>query len=332
LMLAQSTERAVPADDAGSGETDASPAWIKRLSIDPAGTTAIRYADQQKARVAAEKALRKIRAKHFGPIKNVPIRQEGIVQLREFTDPALFASMIRLFEREGTDVRTALLDHFEDSHSPEGDAAMAWMAIFDAEEGVRANATKRVRARVKYAGEIPAPVKYAVYEGMRSGSGDTVGNAARLASGIEMYDAIPWMIASLVTGQPVQTPQAQTVGLGGGDRQGALAWIMVGQQTAFVSDLTPVVGPSAVAFDPQLSVVNEGVVLRVVDAVVVTYNVTIFNTLTEFTERAWGKPTRELGWNIPAWREWYATEFVPEMKRRAEAKKAEATGGVVPPK
>lgn len=320
---------AVVTGDETSGE---GPEWMKRLSIDPAGPVARRYTEQQRVRVAAEKTLRKIRAKHFGPIRNVQIRQEGIVQLREFTDPALFESMIRLFEREAVDVRTALLDHFQDSKSPEGDAAIAWMGIFDADAEVRGGAIFRVKKRIEAEGSVPMPVKYAVFEGMRSGDKDAVSASAKLAAGIQMYDAIPWMIASLVTGQPVQTPQQQAVGLGGNGRQGALAWIMVGQQTAFVSDLTPVVGPSAVAFDPQLSVINEGVVLRVMDAVVVTYRVDIFNTLTDFTETAWGQPTKQLGWNVPAWREWYTKEFVPEMKRREEAKQAAATGTVLPPK
>ncbi len=301
---------------------DTSPEWMRRLAIDPESSVAKRYAEQQKARVEAERELRKIRARHFGTMRNTQIRQEGILKMREFTDPAIFPSMIRLFERERTDVRTALLDHFQDATCREGDAAIAWMGIFDADEEVRTEAARRLKTRVGPGGEIPDPVKYAIYEGFRSGSRPTRVSAAKLASGIDMYDAVPWMIAALITGQPAGSPQVQTTGYGVGGPDGALAWIMVGQQTAYVSDLQPVVGPNAVAFDPQLSVVNEGVVLRVIDAVVVTYHVEMFGVLTDFTSRVMGSPTRQLGWNVPEWREWYAKEFVPHAQRLQAAKRA----------
>lgn len=309
---------------ASPDRTDEVPEWMKRLAIDPESSTARLYADQQKARVAAEKSLRKIRAKYFGPVKNTQVRQEGIVQLREFTDPALFPSMVDVFDREGADVRVALLDHFQDSNTPAGDASLAWVAIFDRDAEVRQSATTRVQTRMKAVGAIPNPVRYAVFEGMKAGEVKKAASAARFASDISMYDAIPWMIARLVTGQPASAPQTQTAGFGNSGRNGALAWIMVGQQTAFVSDLTPVVSNNAVAFDPQLSVVTEGVILRVMDAHVVTYHVDIFNILNDFADREMGEgSTKELGWNVPAWREWYATTFLPEMKRREAAKAAE---------
>ncbi|CAG0951298.1 hypothetical protein PHYC_00217 [Phycisphaerales bacterium] len=321
--IAQTTTSG-PVQVSGPTETGAEDAaeWMKRLAIDANSPAAKRYAEQQKARLAAEKSLRKIRAKHFGTIKNVQIRQEGIVQLREFTEPSLFSSMIRLFEREGADVRTALLDHFQDSGTPEGEAALAWMGVFDKDVELRNDATKRVKKLVADHGGVPNPVKYVVFEGLRSQDTDVVTSAARLGAGIDMMDSIPWMIARLITGQPIQTPQTQSIGIGSRDPDSALAWIMVGTQTAFVSDLTPVVGPSAVAFDPQLSVVNEGVILRVLDAVVVTYHVDIYNVLTDFTSRMYGQSTRGLGWNVPAWRQWYAKDFLPEMARRAEEQKA----------
>ncbi|MDX2132556.1 MAG: hypothetical protein SFY69_10950 [Planctomycetota bacterium] len=317
-----------PAPAAGAEEA---PEWMKRLAIDPSSSVAKRYAEQQKARVAAEKELRKIRARHFGTIRNVQMRQEGIVKVREFTDPAIFPSMITLFEKEKADVRTALLDHFQDAASREGDAAIAWMGVFDADEEVRADAARRLKARVAAQGQIPDPVKYSIFEGMRAGNRATRVSAAKLAGGIDMYDAVPWMIAALITGQPASAPQAQTAGFGVGGPNGSLGWIMVGQQTAFVSDLTPVVGPNAVAFDPQLSVVTEGVVLRVIDAVVVTYHVDMFTTLTDFTSRVMGAPTKQLGWDVPAWREWYAKEFVPHVEAlRAKQDAARAAGTPAP--
>src|SRR5262245_7285583 len=51
------------------------PDWVKKLAIDPQSSQAQKYAAQQKVRVAAEKQLKKIRAKHFGTMKNLQVRQ-----------------------------------------------------------------------------------------------------------------------------------------------------------------------------------------------------------------------------------------------------------------
>lgn len=298
-----------------TGGTDV-PEWVKKLAIDPESPAAKRYAEQQRVRLAAERQLRKIRLQHFGTVRNPQIRQEGIMKVREFTDPALFASMVGVFGREGLDVKTALLDQFLDSATPEGDAAMAWIGVFDGDAAVRAQAEQRLRKRIAKEGRTPDPVKLVVYEGLRASDTTAVASAARFAAGMDIIEAIPWLIAAQLQG----APQVGATGTGGGSRDGALAWIMVGQQTAFVSDLQPVVGPSAVAFDPQLSVVNEGVILRVLDAVVVQYNVDVHNALIDLTSRQWGQNTQDLGWNVPAWRRWYAQTFVPYWRaRQAEA-------------
>jgi len=289
------------------------PEWVKSLAIDPDSPSAKKYAQQQKVRVAAEKELRKIRATHFGQSRGVALRQEGILKLREFMDPALFPSMIKIFKREQMDVRLALLDHFLDHQSPEGDTSLAWLGVFDDDQELRAAATERLQKRIAKEGKAPETVTLVVYEGLRSGKKAAMSAAAKLAQNLSLIEAIPWLIAGQV--------QGQTTGAGtaGGESDGALAWIMVGTQTAFVSDLTPVVGPNAVAFDPQLSVVTEGTVLRVMDAVVVTYYLDLNNALIELTEKEWGQPTRQFGWDSPRWREWYRKEFLPFIAERKVA-------------
>jgi len=259
------------------------PDWVKKLSLDPDSSAAKKYAAQQKIRAANEKQLRKIRATHFGQIRNQTVRQEGILQLREFTDPALFPSMVELFKREGVDVRTALMDQFKDSRTTEGDTSLAWMGVFDTDAEVRAAAVTRLKERIKQEKvTIPDTVKYVFYEGIRSGKESAMAASAQLINNLNIIDAIPWLIAGQLQGSPAGVSGA---GLGGGERTGALAWILVGTQIAFVSDLTPVVGPSAVAFDPQLSVVTEGVILRVLDAAVYSYNVDLNSNLIDMTSR-----------------------------------------------
>lgn len=301
------------------------PEWVKRLAIDPDSQAARQYASHQKSRATAEKQLRKIRFQHFGQMKNQQVRQAGLVKLREYADPAIFPSLVRVFEREAADVKAALIDQFSEAACPEGDAAIAWIGVFDADPEVRAMASKHLERRIAAVGSTPATVKLVVFEGLRSSDQGAVAAAARFASGMKILEAIPWLIAGQVSGGP------QITGTGfGGSRDGALAWIMVGTQTAFVSDLQPVVGEAAVAFDPQLSVVNEGVILRVIDAAVVTYNVDIHNALVDLTTDAWGQSTKQLGWNVPAWKRWYRESFLPHLA--ALQNQLASAGASAPPK
>jgi hypothetical protein len=310
------------------------PDWVKKLAIDPASPAAQKYAAQQKVRVANEKALRKIRATHFGTIKNQQIRQEGILQVREFNDPAVFPSLVELFKKEGPDVRTAIMEMFKDSRSPEGDTCLAWMAVFDDEAEIRLAAETRLKARIKEEGKVPDTIKYVLYEGIRTGKTGPMAASAHLINNLNILEAIPWLIAGQLQGGPASGVTG--AGLGGNERNGALAWIVVGTQIAFVSDLTPVVGPSAVGFDPTLSVITEGVILRVLDAAVYSYNVDLNNNLVDMTSRLTGQSTRGLGWNLPAWQDWYAKDF-PKQLAEKQAKDAEdakalgATAGTMSP-
>jgi len=309
------------------------PDWVKKLSIDPQSPQAQKYAAQQKVRLAAEKQLKKIRAKNFGTMKSLPVRQEGILALREFNDPAIFPSMVELFKKEGPDVRTAIMDMFKDSGTQDGDTCLTWMAVFDDDAEIRGAATTRLRARIKQEGKIPETMKLVCYEGIRSGKATAMAASAQVINNFNILEAIPWLIAGQLQG----TPAGQGVaGAGvGNERTGALAWIVVGTQIAFVSDLTPVVGPSAVAFDPQLSVVTEGVILRILDAAVYSYNVDLNSNLIDMTSRLTGQPTRGLGWSLPAWRDWYANEFPKQLAEKqakdAEEFKAQGAAGMMAP-
>jgi hypothetical protein len=298
------------------------PEWARRLDMDPTSPAALKYAAQQRERVAAERELRRIRFQHFGPIKKTEIRQEGILKVLQIATPALYPSLIEIFAREGADVKVALLDLFHDSRTPEGDAALAWMGIFDRDADARDKAGRLLGKRREALGETPLTAKLVVFQGLKSADHAQSSAAARFAANFDIIEAIPWLIAGQLQG----TPQVAATGVGQSDNS-ALAWIMVGTQTAYVSDLQPVVGPSAVAFDPQLSVVNEGVILRVIDAVVVTYHVEFHNALIDLSSRAWGQSTHDLGWNIPAWNRWYRDTFAPYWQdKQRELAAAKAAG------
>ncbi len=318
---------------ASVSDSDA-PTWMKTLHIDPTSDIAKKYEEQAAARKQAEKDIRKLRLKHFGQLRNTAIRQEGILKLRQYTDPALFPLMIDVFAREQNDVRLAVLDILSDSATSEGDATLAWQAIFGRDDFIREEATSRLAVRAAKTDTVDERVKMVVYEGLKSNNETTLVRSANFADSLGIIEAIPWLAAAQLDSRPTGGSGA-TVGMG--QANGALGWIVVGQQIAYVGDLEPVVSENAVAFDPQVATITSGVVLRVIDAVVLTYHIEVHTALTRLASRAWGEDTDQ-GWGYAAWRKWYKVELLPELERRkveearaaAEAAKAAAAIAAAP--
>jgi hypothetical protein len=332
-------------DDADMPE--AAPADVEELmrdrGIDANSGVAETLREQQARRNAAEKELRRVRLKNFGTMKKVEIRQEGIARLRSHTDPALFALMVDLFSREQNDVRDAMTMMFYESASREGDASLAWLAIygrddylrnkgltlltqrFEDEKRLREKAAKQPETRAGKGPQTEAiqsdaptgpqqlrhdPVDAArivIYEGLRRGSNKVKGRAAELAADLKLVELIPWLAAAQVSGRPASG------GSSGGteDPNGSLAYIVVGTQQAFVADLEPVVSEGAVAFDPTLSTITEGTVLRVIDAVVYTYHVEVHRPLVRLASEAAGRDMADLGWDYRKWAQWYYKDYLP---------------------
>lgn len=296
------------ADTQPAVATTPAPAWLTNLAPDPGSPEQRAYTARMKTRFEQERDLKKLRATYFRASKNTEVRQVGISKLRQFTDAAVFPSLVTLFQGEGADVEAAALDHLRDLRTDEADATLCWAAVFGKERPFRDAATSRLLARVKEAGEVTNRVKWPISLALRDNANATVVAGARLAETLRLYEAIPMLI------------NAQVVGGAGPSRaddggEPALAYILVGRQQAFVSGLTPVVGDNAVAFNPQLSVITEGVVLRVIDAVVVTYRTEVNAALIGLSTQGWGQPTAAMGWDQRAWREWHAREFAPYRKK-----------------
>lgn len=266
------------------------------------------FKEMQRRAKPLERELRGIRAKYIRGIRNVEIRQAGIAKLREFNDPASFPLMLEIF-RNDEDVRLALMRHLADSETDEADATLAWTAVYDESKAVRQAATETLKERFKKA-PVSMGVQSVVALGLRSHKDGVLSASANLANVLKLYEAIPMMINAQIGGG----------GAGrSGDSDGALAYILVGKQQTFVSDLTPVVGDSAVAFDPTLSVLTEGVILRVIDAVVLTYRVEVHRSLVELSSTGWGRPTDEFGWDQRKWHDWAKAELPGILARRDEA-------------
>lgn len=291
------------------------PAWVKAQALDPNDPRVQEYARQQKRRVAIEKELYKLRATYF-QAKKTEIRQAGIAKLRTYTDPAIYPSLLKIFAKQDMDVRGAILDMLADAKTDEADATLTWGAIFDESKPFRDAAAGKLRGRIKEIGHPSDRIKSVVASALAEGNDGEMKAAAGVAQTLNLWEAIPMLISAQLGGQTT----AET----GGGGETSLAWILVGTQTAFVSNLTPVVGDNAVGFDPQVSVITEGTYLRVIDAVVVTYRTEIHTALVGLSSANWDKPTDYLGWDNAAWRKWYADEFRPYMAGKLEAEKAKA--------
>lgn len=278
------------------------PEWLRRAAPNPDDPARQVYSQQQKQRLVAEKELRKLRATHFKSIRNPKIRADGIVKLHDYNSPALFPSLIELFQHEQDDVRAAVVDILYLSASDEGDASLTWIAIEGDDPEFRAMAKSRLLERISAGNGASNRVRLVILQGLKSQDDARIGAAAQLAGHLGLFETIPWLINAQLGGSTTSTGGA------GGDGQGALAWILVGQQQAFVSDLTPVVGESAVAFDPQLSTLTTGTILRVFDAHVITYRTEVNAALIGLSSRLTGRDMSGLGWNQPGWAQWYRDE------------------------
>ncbi|MGH7132255.1 MAG: hypothetical protein ACREJO_09955 [Phycisphaerales bacterium] len=280
------------------------------------------YQQQQKRRAVAEQEMKRIRTKNFGDMRKVEIRQAGLAQLEPYyKDPAYYPSLIDIFAREKADVRTGILDSFAEQRTEQGDAAIAWVAVQDKDAAIRDEAVTRLVKRAEAnKNEIPLAVKTVIANGLQGKNREAQANAAHVADSLTLIEAIPAMIL------------AQQVGLGGGGGQSGhgsdIAWIMVGRQQAFISDLTPVVGNSAVGFDPTVSVLTEGTVLRIGAAYATLGSGSssggINGPLVNMTKRVSGTDTASLGTDTRAWVRWYNSEFLPLMARQQQEKEKAA--------
>lgn len=296
----------------------ATPTPAPKVSPDtPEDDSFITDQDARKRKNEMERELKKIRLKHFGSMRKVEIRQEGIAKIRQFTDPLVFPALVKIFEKEKHDVRLAILDHLLDQNSPEGDVSIAWIAAFDRDEVVRSEALSRLVQHVQPGLPPPVRIKYMIMQGLRSDSPEKQQGAAQLAETLKFFDAIPWLITAQFGGAGTSTGSVP-------DPTGDLAYIVIGQQTAFVSDLTPVVGDSAVAFDPTLSTLTTGTILRIQGAVVTTERVIIQPILVRMTSEAWGQPTDGLGYDGREWWKWYRQDYLPFLSAKLAQEEASA--------
>lgn len=316
--LAWTASAQVITNPGGPASQPAEP-WMESLIPNPDDPRFKAYAAQQRLRKEKEREVIRFRRQYFGKGTSTETRQIGFSLLRErYDDPALYPLLLDVFEPDSLDIKTGLLDLFTDAATDEADATLAWMAVHDDAGDVRAAAATRLTDRVHAAEGVSDRIRQVVAGGLQEDSSAPAIAAAGLAETFNLYEMVPLLIAAQVGGNTGGTQE----------RTGNLGWIVIGQQQSFVSDLQPVVSDSAVGFDPTLSVITEGVVLEVRDAVVYTYRTEIFYSLTRMTSNALGRPTGSWGLDQDKWWAWYDEEWKPWMQARAaEAETAPAAEG-----
>jgi hypothetical protein len=248
--------------------------------------------------------VRRIRRKYLGDIRVQMLRDQGIAELGKLEDPAAFKPLIEELVGEKDDVRLAIFDHFT-GQGDEGQAALAWVAIYDDDARMRHEASRRLVAPAS------KPVLQVLDRGLRSPVHDIANNAGIVAGAVHALESIPLLIFAQATADPVED-------------EGDLAWILVTTQRAFVAGVEPVTGSGVGAFRPIPGVLQEGVLLRVVDAVAIFYRTEIHRVLVAMTTDDWGRPTEHLAYDMKAWWEWYNAEYVPfKNEQLAQARLAE---------
>jgi hypothetical protein len=244
--------------------------------------------------------IRIIRHKHLGNKRVTAIRAQGIAELREFTDPAALRPMWEELKNEKDDVRLAVLDHFA-SRGDDGQAALAWAAVYTTgadDTAIRHEAARRMTRPA-------SPQVLALLDGaLRSNRHTVVNNAGALAGALHALETIPLLIFTQVAQDTAET-------------EGDLAWIAIQTQTAYTQSIESVVGDGAAAFVPVVGILNEGVVLRAVDAVVVSYRTDVHRSLVAMTSHDWGHSTEHLAYDPRRWWAWYNTEYVPFKQHQA---------------
>jgi len=285
------------------------PSWVALEMMGEDSPHVRRYRALQGEQRELRQELRRLRTEFFRS-GNTELRQIGISRLRTYTDPAAYPVLLEVFEREPLKVRTAILDMLADQETADADTTLAWVALFEDDEAYREAALRRLERRVDAIGEVPDRVAYLASQALRKRSDRDVAAAARVAESLNIVRVIPHLINAQVSGAQAG---------GGGEQGGALGWILVGRQVAFVEDLQPIVADSAVAFDPQLNVISEGVVVRALGASVVTYRTVVNTALTGLASRAVGRDLSHLGWDQRAWWDWYERELKPLIEDRGVA-------------
>lgn len=248
---------------------------------------------------AYQQDFRRINGRYFRT-NFAPKWDEGLAVLRTHEDPIAVRAMLDVFESSRPEVRRAIYEHCASIGHPFTDSLIAYESVFGRQAEDRAIcADLMVDQALINERELAHTPKLVLATALKSQDETAVEAAAVLVDRLSLAEAIP----ALITAQVAQSAQSS-------DRNGPYGTILNGRQTAYVSDLQPVVADGAVAFDPGISVVTEGSVLQADEAAVTIYRTVVHDALVSLSSRVTGKPTGHLGYDQWRWKDWYETEYL----------------------
>lgn len=296
--------QAQPAHVQGVPPSSDVPEWARRLAIDPADPRFDEFKKMRRRQMDYEQRIKKVRFDYLRARNRADVRAKGLATLNDLTDPAAFSPLVELLADQGQDVNQWLVGHFSSLKTDQADATLAWIAATSRDTELAADAARALVGRAGETGVISTRVQEVVSSSLQSSADRIVVAGANLAEMLGLWQMIPHLI------------NAQVTQGSGEDRQGALAWILVGQQVAYVADLTPIVAPGAVAFDPQVATLTTGTLLIINDAVVTTVRFEVAGVLNRMTAAHLGSDTTRLGFDAGAWKKWHEEVYVPWARAR----------------
>ncbi len=287
--------------------TAAGPALAQSLSFKlnntPAPTSQGMYRDSASRafvqnQKAAEREIKRVRFEYIRR-NNPDLQAEGFKKLEKYTAPSEIAALMSCLREEGPEVQKWLIDHI----SQRGDqsvaqATLAYLSIYDPD------AKFRSLARAHISGAASERTRWVVEQSLASADPAVAGGGSGIAFQLRMVEAIPAMIQA----------QSQTVNTGS---EGDVAWIAVGTQRYFVSDLTPVVGEGSAGFDPTITPLTEGTVVEIRDAYAISYRYDVHTNLVNLIKADTGQDV-EHGFDKDRWYRWYRDEYLPTRRGQAQ--------------
>lgn len=258
--------------------------------------------------------IRVLRAKWLDARHPEPVRRIGLARLAEYTNPWSWRLLLEELGRGDAVVRDALAAHFA-SQGSAGQQALAWMALTSDREDWRSAALDRITR------PVDTGVMVILAGALRGRHDPLIFQAAHLTNVLGIVELVPLLIAAQSASDPAP-PRS---------RRGDIAWIAFETQVAYVAEMIPVTGSGSGAFRPVKGILHVGTVLRVMDAVMVSYRVPVHESLVALTSYETGESTAAMEYDARLWARWYEEQWLPMLAaREAEAREADADGGSPP--
>ena len=270
--------------------------------VDPTLVESVRELATISGSKGIQAPLRAIARSHLGRKRDQAIREIGLEAIRQHHGPASLFAMAEVFRREREDVRETVVSHLA-GQGEIGQAALVFIAVHHEDADWRRRAVASCRR------PLEPPALAVLEDAFRRGRSQTIERAASASASLDVARMIPHVIVA----QYASSERRE---------RGDLAWIAIGTQQAYVQNLIPVVGSRSGAFQPVPGLITEGFVLRVTDAVAVSYRTEVHRVLVEMASGRTDVDTGGYGWDYSRWRDWFNGKVLPSLRREVAVAEA----------